>query len=58
MEEAEHRIVWSSVAVDDLFSIWDYLAREASPEVADRKTEEVYKACEKLSQLPLLGRRA
>lgn len=41
-------------AVDDLFEIWSYIARE-SPAAADRVEEAIYLACDFLAGSPLIG---
>lgn len=41
-------------AVDDLFEIWTYIARE-NLEAANRVEDAVYKACDLLAEGPLCG---
>ena len=41
-------------AVDDLFEIWTYIARD-NPEAANRVEDAVYKACAFLAEGPLRG---
>jgi len=50
------RVVWSPEAEQDLIEIWAYLAREASPRVADRQLRSIDRACDGLSERPLTGR--
>ncbi len=50
------RVVLSSPAIDDLDGIWDYLAREASPEVGDFVFERLYEAMYRAAEKPLLHR--
>ena len=41
-------------AFEDLFDIWSYIAQD-NPAAADRVEEEIYLACERLSDSPLIG---
>src|SRR5437016_2938010 len=42
-------------AVDDLFEIWSYIARD-NPEAANAVEEAIYRACALLAHAPLAGR--
>jgi antitoxin ParD1/3/4 len=42
-------------ALSDLLEIWDFIARD-SPEAADRVEEAIFRACNLLSDSPLVGR--
>jgi toxin ParE1/3/4 len=50
------RIIRSDPANKDLEEIWDYLAVEASPEVADRVISRIFDAMRRASKNPLLYR--
>ena len=50
------RIAWSSGAEDDLQRIWNYLAREASIEIANRQIEKIRQLSRLLSEQPRIGR--
>jgi plasmid stabilization system protein ParE len=45
----------TSLAVDDLFEIWSYIAHD-NPEAANAVEEAIYRACALLAQAPLAGR--
>jgi antitoxin ParD1/3/4/toxin ParE1/3/4 len=45
---------FTSQAVDDLFAIWSYIARD-SVEAANRVEDAIYKACDLLTEAPLRG---
>jgi toxin ParE1/3/4 len=49
-------LIWSEEAEADLFDIWDYLAREASPTVADNRLRQIHRASSNLADWPRLGR--
>jgi len=49
-----HRITLSRPARDDLDAIWDYLAQEASPEVADFVVARLYEAMNVAAEHPRL----
>jgi len=53
---APSRIARSQPAQDDLDSIWDYLAQEASPEIADFVLARLYEAMQRAADNPLLYR--
>jgi plasmid stabilization system protein ParE len=48
------RFQFTPQALDDLFEIWSYIARN-SPAAADRAEEAIYLACELLAGSPLAG---
>lgn len=50
------KLVWSPKARQDLFAIWRYFARVASPEIADKLLREIDAGCTRLRERPLLGR--
>ncbi len=50
-----NRYQFTPQAVEDLFEIWRYIARD-SIEAADRLESAVYKACAFLAEGPLRGR--
>ena len=56
MRRGELPVDWSPEAEQDLLAIWDYLAREASPDVADEQLRSLDRACEALAQWPHSGR--
>ena len=45
----------TSLAVEDLFEIWSYIARD-NPEAANAVEEAIYRACALLAHAPLAGR--
>ena len=45
----------TSLAIDDLFEIWSYIARD-NPEAANAVEEAIYRACALLAQAPMAGR--
>jgi len=49
-----HRITLSRPAQNDLDAIWDYLAKEASPEIADFVIARFYQAMNGAAEHPLL----
>jgi plasmid stabilization system protein ParE len=49
-----HRVSISGSAKDDLDAIWDYLAREASPEIADFVIARLYEAMNAAAEHPHL----
>jgi len=50
------RVVVSDPARDDLDGIWDYLARDASPEIADLVIARLYEAMHRAAERPLIYR--
>ncbi len=57
MSSAEQRPVkWSAASIEDLTTVWGYIAADASPAVADRQLESILAAVEKLRHWPNLGR--
>ncbi|HEX4603660.1 MAG TPA: type II toxin-antitoxin system RelE/ParE family toxin [Candidatus Angelobacter sp.] len=46
---------FTSKAVDDLFEIWSYIARD-NPAAADAVEDSIYRSCTLLAQQPLAGR--
>jgi toxin ParE1/3/4 len=56
MRRGELPVDWSPEAEHDLLAIWIYVAREASPDVADEQLRFVDRACEALAQWPHSGR--
>jgi len=50
------RVAWSSGAEKDLLQIWNYLAREASIENANRQIEKIRQLSRLLSEQPQAGR--
>lgn len=56
MPRAEREIDWSPEADEDLVDIWVYLARETSPEFADRQLLAIEQASSRLHDWPLSGR--
>jgi plasmid stabilization system protein ParE len=44
------RVVVSDPARDDLDGIWDYLARDASPEIADLVVARLYEAMHRAAE--------
>lgn len=49
------RILWDSQAVEDLEGIWAYIALD-DVEAADRFVDKIQERCQKLKDLPELGR--
>ncbi|HZU33510.1 MAG TPA: type II toxin-antitoxin system RelE/ParE family toxin [Candidatus Angelobacter sp.] len=45
----------TSLAVDDLFEIWSYIARD-NREAADAVEDAIYRACAFIAQTPFIGR--
>src|ERR1700693_4832937 len=56
MRRGEFPVDWSPEAEHDLLAVWNYLAREASPDVADEQLRSLDRACEALAQWPHSGR--
>jgi toxin ParE1/3/4 len=56
MRRGELPVDWSPEAEQDLLAIWNYVAREASPDVADEQLRSLDRACEALAQWPHSGR--
>lgn len=56
MRRGEPSIIWSPEAQQDLLAIWNYVAREASLDVADEQLRSLDRACEALAQWPHSGR--
>src|SRR5690349_19907637 len=56
MASPSREIEWSRESESDLFRIWSYLAREASPDIADRHLRGIRDACTNLRDFPLSGR--
>jgi len=56
MRRGELPIDWSPEAGLDLLVIWNYVAREASPDVADEQLQSLDRGCEALAQWPHSGR--
>jgi toxin ParE1/3/4 len=56
MRKGEPAIIWSREAEQDLLALWSYLAREASPDVADEQLRSLDRACEALAEWPHSGR--
>src|SRR5258708_22353818 len=56
MANPKRQILWSPEAEADLIEIWNYLAREASLEIADKRVREINDACGPLGRFPLRGR--
>src|ERR1700688_1643623 len=56
MRRGELPVDWSPEAEQDLLAIWDYVAREASPDVADEQLRSLDRACEALAEWPHSGR--
>jgi plasmid stabilization system protein ParE len=50
------RVIRSDPAIADLDGIWDYLAREVSPEVADFVIARLYEAMYRAAETPQLHR--
>ena len=56
MRKGEPAVIWSPEAEQDLLAIWNHVAREASPHVADEQLRCVDRACETLAEWPHSGR--
>ena len=56
MGAVEYRIVWSGDAEEDLISMWRWGAQEWSGDIADRHLFDIERACERLTDDPMLGR--
>ncbi|MGV1013625.1 MAG: type II toxin-antitoxin system RelE/ParE family toxin [Methyloceanibacter sp.] len=56
MAEANKKLVWAPKAKQDLRNIWDYFARVASAEIADKILHEIDQSASRLSSRPYLGR--
>jgi toxin ParE1/3/4 len=50
------KISWSNLALDDLRSIYDYVAQD-SPKYADRLIDKVIERVDALEQHPMIGRK-
>lgn len=48
--------IWSPLATQDLFDIWDYVCRVASDAVADKQLQEIDHICILLERSPELGK--
>ena len=53
---ASARVIRSQPANDDLDGIWDYLATEETPEVADFVIARLYEAMHRAAEAPFLHR--
>jgi plasmid stabilization system protein ParE len=51
---AAPRIIRTRSAENDLTAIWDYLAAEASPEIADFVLARLFEAMNRAAQFPLM----
>lgn len=51
------RIVRTPLAKIDIFEIWDYIARENSPMIADAMLARITGALEVLASAPMIGRK-
>jgi toxin ParE1/3/4 len=56
MARTDRTIVWSGDAERDIDGIWDYLAAQASIQVADDKVRDLFRVCDRLISHPFLGR--
>ena len=56
MGAGDYRLVWSPEADEDLILIWRWGAQEWSEEIADRYLFDIERACERLTDDPMLGR--
>src|SRR6202140_3380653 len=56
MRRGELPIDWSPEGEHDIPAIWNYVGREASPDVADEQLRSLDRACEALAQWPHSGR--
>jgi len=52
----KHRVMFSPEATEQLAELYQYIALEASPEIALRYTEAIINYCESLCIFPLRGR--
>jgi toxin ParE1/3/4 len=50
------KVLWSLAAEEDLISIWMYVARQSSVNVADDQLRAISRACEAIGEWPLAGR--
>lgn len=53
---ASRPLVWAPKAKQDLYRIWQYYSRLASPEIADTLLREIAEQAERLGQRPFIGR--
>ena len=51
----KHRVMFSPEATEQLAELYQYIAFEASPEIALRYTEAIVNYCESLCNFPLRG---
>jgi toxin ParE1/3/4 len=56
MNNRKTSLIWSKDAENDLFEIWAYLAREASPEIATDQLRAIAEATSILVAWPQSGR--
>jgi toxin ParE1/3/4 len=56
MASSDRAIIWSADAEHDIDGIWDYLAAQASIQVADEAVRDLFRVCDKLVNHPFLGR--
>jgi toxin ParE1/3/4 len=56
MASRKREVVWSPQAESDLQEVWEYLAREVSIELADRRVRQILDACDPLLRFPFRGR--
>jgi toxin ParE1/3/4 len=50
------RIAWAPAAKRDLWNVWRYYSKVASPDIADKLVSEIQLASKRLATQPLLGR--
>jgi toxin ParE1/3/4 len=50
------RVIWAPIAKQDLHDVWQYYARVASPDIADRMVKEIASTAERLSGQALMWR--
>ena len=48
--------IWSPIAAQDLLDIWDYVASDGSPAVADKQLHEIDRSCFALGRWPEYGK--
>ena len=56
MPEKLRTVVWAPRSKQDLREVWQYYARVASPEIADRLLREINQAGQKLAEQALMWR--
>ena len=56
MGAVEYRLVWSAHAEEDLISIWRWSAEAWSEDIAAKHLFDIERACERLTDDPMLGR--